>query len=144
MIKKGQISIELLIVLLFLITFIYVYNALAEQTVYSLELTKIKEQTKDVTFSLNEFLQLQKGVLFDSNLTYTSRYLIPEIVVASKKVPCEIKLYDTGIVLDVNSSWIFSEILDSNLSNSFYDLPSKVSCGQEISCINQNNKIKCV
>jgi len=42
--KKGQLSIEVLIIIIFLITFIYVYNNLAEQAVYSLEINKIKEQ----------------------------------------------------------------------------------------------------
>lgn len=144
MVKKGQVSIELLLVLLFLIAFIYVYNTLAEQTVYSLELAKVKEQTSDVYLSLNEFLQFQRSVFADSNVTYTSKYKIPEINVASKRVPCKISLSDTNMVIDINSTWIFSEAFNLSLPGTIYELSSEFSCGQEITCFKHtNNKIKC-
>lgn len=144
MVKKGQVSIELLLVLLFLIAFIYVYNTLAEQTVYSLELAKVKEQTSDVYLSLNEFLQFQRSVFADSNVTYTSKYKIPEINVASKKVPCKISLSDTNMVIDINSTWIFSEAFNLSLPTTIYELSSEFSCGQEITCFKHTNKkIKC-
>lgn len=145
MVKKGQVSIELLLVLLFLIAFIYVYNTLAEQTVYSLELAKVKEQTSDVYLSLNEFLQFQRSVFADSNVTYTSKYKIPEINVASKRVPCKISLSNTNMVIDINSTWIFSEAFNLSLPTTIYELSSEFSCGQEITCFKNpaNNKIKC-
>ncbi|MDD4468243.1 MAG: hypothetical protein PHF68_03765 [Candidatus ainarchaeum sp.] len=143
MVKKGQVSIELLLVLLFLIAFIYVYNTLAEQTVYSLELAKVKEQTSDVYLSLNEFLQFQRSVFADSNVKYTSKYKIPEINVASKKVPCKISLSDTNMVIDINSTWIFFEAFNLSLPTTIYELSSEFSCGQEITCFKHTNKIKC-
>jgi len=143
LLKKGQVSVELLIVILFLIAFIYVYNTLAEQTVYSLELTKIKEQEQDIVLSLNEFIQLQKNIIYDSNITYESRYKIPEIAIASKRVPCKINISQTGYQIDVNSDWIVSYNLNAELPASKFTISSFFVCGQEINCIKYDGKIKC-
>lgn len=146
MLKKGQISIELLIIILFLIAFIYVYNNLAEQTVYSLELSKIKEQQQDIALSLNEFLQFQRNVLNYNNqeiITYQSTYKIPEIDLASKRVPCKVSLSDVGIIVDINSDWISSHSLQTNYPTNKFTLPTAVYCGQEITCNLVNNKIVC-
>lgn len=143
LLKKGQISVELLIVILFLIAFIYVYNTLAEQTVYSLELTKIKEQEQDIVLSLNEFIQLQKNIIYDNNITYESKYKIPEIAIASKRVPCKINISSSGYQIDVNSDWIVSYNLNTELPASKFTISTFFMCGQEISCIKYDGKIKC-
>lgn len=146
MLKKGQISIELLIVVLFLISFIYVYNNLAEQTVYSLELTKIKEQQQDIALSLNEFLQFQRNVLNYHNqeiITYQSTFKIPRIDLASKRMPCKINLSENGILVDVNYNWVTSYALTVSYPEAKYALPETVNCGQEIICTLNSNKIVC-
>src|SRR5574343_1405241 len=137
MLKKGQISIELLIIILFLIAFIYIYNNLAEQTVYSLEFSKIKEQQQDIALSLNEFLQFQRNVLNYNNqeiIAYQSKYKIPEINLASKRVSCKVSLSDTGIIVDINSDWVSSYSLQTNYPTNKFTLPTTVYCGQEITC----------
>ncbi len=148
MFKKGQISIELLIVVLFLIAFIYVYNTLAEQTVYSLELSKIKEQEQDIALSLNEFLQLQKNIInYHQNeiINYQSSYKIPAIDLASKRIPCKISLSETAIKVDVNSDWVVSYNYGVSLPVATFTLPSEIMCSNEIVCTfnTANKKIVC-
>lgn len=146
LLKKGQISIELLIVILFLIAFIYVYNTLAEQTVYSLEISKIKEQEQDIALSLNEFLQLQRNVLNYHNseiINYQSSYKIPEISLSSRRTPCKINLSETSIDVDVNTDWVVSYNYGTSLPAATFTLPSEIMCGHEIVCTLQPNQIIC-
>ncbi len=147
--KKGQVSLEATIVILFLISFIYVYNNLADQTVYSLQLSKIKEQEENVALSLSEFLQLQKNIYFDSNniTTYNSTYTIPSILLASQRVPCKITVSDQNIFVMVEGDWNVGYLHRvCSLSNIYSPLPSTLNCGQKISCsINLvTRKIECV
>ncbi len=146
--KKGQISLEAMIVILFLISFIYVYNNLADQTVYSLQLSKIKEQEENVALSLNEFLQLQKNIYFDSNdiITYNSTYTIPSILLASQRVPCKITVSEQDISVLVEGDWNVGYLHKISPLSMVYSLPSTLNCGQRITCNldNVTRKIKCV
>lgn len=144
--KKGQISLELLVVALFLIVFIYVYNNLAAETVNSLELSKIKEQEQDIALSLNEFLQYQRGIsLYPSGeiLEYGSTFKIPEINLASKKLPCKIDLTNNGLFVFADFEKEVSYNLKITYESGKFDLPENFYCGQEIECKYEDSKIKC-
>jgi len=142
--KKGQISIELLIVILFLIVFIYVHNTLAEQTTQSLELIKIKEQQQEIVMSFNEFLQSQRNVLYVTKIEeYVSKYKISDIYLASKKPLCNIYLSDTEIRIETNTNGTISYSQKTSLPATIYTLPLVIGCGQEISCTKNKEKIEC-
>lgn len=143
MFKKGQVSIELIIIILFLITFIYVYETLAEQTVYSLELSRIKEQEQNIALSLNEYFQLQKNATNVSLEDYETNFSIPEIKLASKTVPCKISITNTSILVEVDSEWVVSYNLNTPLPSTIFGIPQTLFCGQKINCDLSANKIVC-
>jgi hypothetical protein len=144
--KKGQLSIEVLIILIFLITFIYVYDNLAEQTVYSLEVNKIKEQELTIGLSLNEFLEAQKNILTDTNIIdYNATYRLPTIAIASKRITScfvDINLDTQLMIVQTDYSNIHTD-LNINLPNSDFNIPEIISCGQIISCTIDGALIKC-
>lgn len=144
--KKGQLSIEVLIILIFLITFIYVYNNLAEQTVYSLEVNKIKEQEMTIALSVNEFLEAQKNIFNDSNIIdYNATYRIPTIAIASTRMGVcfvDVNTESQTIIVQTDYSNIFTQI-NTNIDSTNFYITGITSCGQHISCIKNLTKIEC-
>lgn len=144
--KKGQLSIEVLIIIIFLITFIYVYNNLAEQAVYSLEVNKIKEQELTIALSVNEFLEAQKNILADTDIVdYNATFRIPTITIASKKITScfvDVNLEDQKLIVQTDFSNIYTSI-NINLPIADFDISGKISCGQTILCKLEDVKIKC-
>ena len=144
--KKGQLSIEVLIIIIFFITFIYVYNNLAEQTVYSLEVNKIKEQELTIGLSLNEFLEAQKNILEDTNIVdYNATYRLPTIAIASKRITScfvDINLESQLMIVQTDYSNIHTDI-PINLPDTNFDITGVISCGQIIDCNKPLDKIEC-
>ncbi|HOZ35409.1 MAG TPA: hypothetical protein PLK55_00285 [archaeon] len=144
--KKGQLSIEVLIIIIFFITFIYVYNNLAEQTVYSLEVNKIKEQELTIALSVNEFLEAQKNILADSTIVdYNATYRLPTIAIASRKLTScfvDINLDTQQLIVQTDYSNIHTDI-DINLSSTDFNISGIISCGQTIVCDKPSTKIEC-
>jgi len=143
--NKGQLSIEILIILIFLITFIYVYNNLAEQTVYTLEINKIKEQEQGVAISLNEFLESQKNIISDSSIVdYNSSYKLSNITIPSKKIVCYV-----DVNLDISEILVRSDysnvntVYNTTIDSNNFILPERINCGQEIICDLNTGKIEC-
>ncbi|MFA5746123.1 MAG: hypothetical protein WCX82_03085 [archaeon] len=143
--NKGQLSIEVLIILIFLITFIYVYNNLGEQTVYTLEVNKIKEQEQGIAISLNEFLESQKSILYDSSIIdYNSTYRLSNISIPSKKVVCYVDInLDISQMLVISDYSNINTVYNSTISNTEFILPHRINCGQEIICDLNTGKIEC-
>jgi len=143
--KKGQLSIEVLIILIFLITFIYVYNSLAEQTVYTLEINKIKEQQQTIGLSLNEFLEIQKDMLYDVNIIdYNSSYTLQELKIPSKRIFCYVDFNLSNAYLTVHSDYSnVHTIINTTITNTEFTLPERINCGEIVVCELQSNKIVC-
>ncbi len=144
--KNGQLSIEILIILIFLITFIYVYNNLSEQTVYTLEINRIKEQEQTIGLSLNEFLEYQKGILYDTEIVnYNSTYRLQNIAIPSKMVVCfvDINLSTQKMIVQSNYSNVYTTI-NLTITNREFILPNIIGCGEKITCVKDvSGKIKC-
>lgn len=142
--KKGQLSIEVLIIIIFFITFIYVYNNLAEQTVYSLEVNKIKEQELTIALSVNEFFEAQKNILADTNIVdYNATYRLPTIAIASKKITScfvDINLDNQLLIVQTDYSNIHTD-LNVNLPISDFNITGIISCGQTILCEKSSTEI---
>lgn len=144
--KKGQLSIEVLIILIFLITFIYVYNSLAEQTVYTLEINKIKEQQQTIGLSLNEFLEIQKDMLYDVNIIdFNSSYTLQELKIPSKRVFCYADFNLSNSYMAVHSDYLnVYTIISTTITETEFTLPEKINCGETIVCKLSRNKIVCI
>lgn len=144
--KKGQLSIEVLIIIIFLITFIYVYNNLAEQAVYSLEINKIKEQELTIALSVNEFLEAQKNILADTSIVdYNATYRLPTITIASKKITScfvDINLDTQMLIVQTDYSNIHTD-MDVNLPKDVFNISGIISCGQTIMCNKPSTRIEC-
>lgn len=143
--RKGQLSIEVLIILIFLITFIYVYDNLAEQTVYSLEVSKIKVQETTIGLSLNEFLEAQRNILKDTNVVdYNASYRLQNVEIASRRInDCFVDINTTTKQMIVQTD--FSNIYtDFNIQlDSDFNLPERINCGTTITCKIVSSKIDC-
>lgn len=144
--KKGQLSIEVLLILIFLITFIYVYNNLAEQAVYSLEVNKIKEQELTIALSVNEFLEAQKNILADTGIEdYNATFRLPTITIASKKITScfvDVNQETQKLTVQTDFSNIYTDI-NINLPTGDFNISGIISCGQTIMCNKPLEKIEC-
>ena len=143
--RKGQLSIEVLIIIIFLITFIYVYENLAEQAAYTIEVNKIKAQETTIGLSLNEFLEAQRNILKDENvIDYNASYRLQNIAIASRRInECFVDInLDTGImIVQTDFSNIYTEF-NTNLNTDF-NLPSRINCGVTIVCSIIDSNIDC-
>ncbi|MEI8363857.1 MAG: hypothetical protein WCF78_00155 [archaeon] len=147
--NKAQSSVEILIGIFFIIFFIYIFNILAEDTVATLEINKIKEQEQEIILSLSDFLYSGTNVLTDQkfNITdYNASYKIPVITIPSQKPTCEITIsnLEIKIVTTYNNKTIFYRVTNQIPADS-YDLTSEIvkTCGSELFCYNDANILRC-
>jgi len=148
--NKAQSSVEILIGIFFIIFFIYIFNILAEDTVETLEINKIKEQEQEIILSLSDFLYSGTNVLSDQkfNITdYNASYKIPVINIPSQKPTCEITISDLSIkiVTTYNNKTIFYSVANVIPADS-YDLTTEIikTCGSELFCYNDANILRCI
>lgn len=143
--SKAQLSIEVLIVVIFLTLFIYGYTANAEKIVESLEIARVKDQQQDILLSVIDFLSIQEVIINDTEVSYhTATFKIPTIDLASKRVMCAVNFRSNYIsVSSADFDGIETKIemsFDSNII-----LPSKKICGTDFTCVfnNSTKKLNC-
>jgi len=147
--KKGQASVDILIVVIFLLLFLYVYNVLATNTASTLEINRINNQEKTIALSINNFLKLQDSIIGSSTthnniIDYNSTIEIPYINIPSKRQGCVIDINSEKIIIDSNyDNTTYRYSLDTNLSTNNFILPISINCGALLSCSNNNFKLEC-
>ena len=147
--KKGQASVDILIVIIFLLLFLYVYNVLATNTATTLEINRINNQEKTIVLSINNFLKLQDSIIGTAStnnniVDYNTTIEIPYINIPSKQQGCVININSEKIVIDVNYNDVtYRYSQDTNLSTNDFVLPILVNCGALLSCSENNFKLEC-
>jgi hypothetical protein len=143
--SKAQLSIEVLVVIIFLTLFIYGYTSNAEKVVESLEMARVKDQQQDILLAVIDFLSIQEAIINDEELlAHKAIFNIPTIDLASKRVMCAVNFGSNYIsVSSADFGGVTSKInikMNSNIS-----LPSKKICGNEFTCIfnNSTKKLNC-
>lgn len=138
--SKAQLSIEVLVVIIFLTLFIYGYTANAEKIVESLEMARVKDQQQDILLAVIDFLSIQETIINDTELlAHTATFKIPTIDLASKRVMCAVNFGSESDYVSVSSAdfgGIVTKIemtFDSNIT-----LPSKKICGKDFTCVFDN------
>jgi hypothetical protein len=146
--SKAQLSIEVLVVIIFLTLFIYGYTANAEKIVESLEMARVKDQQQDILLAVIDFLSIQETIINDAELLeHTATFKIPTIDLASKRVMCAINFGSNYVsVSSADFGGIETKI---NVTNVTFDsniiLPSKKICGKDFTCVfyNTTKKLNC-
>ena len=143
--SKAQLSIEVLVVIIFLTLFIYGYTANAEKIVESLEMARVKDQQQDILLAVIDFLSIQETIINDAELLeHTATFKIPTIDLASKRVMCAVNFGSNYVsVSSADFDGIVTKIemtFDSNII-----LPSKKICGKDFTCVfnNTTKKLNC-
>lgn len=143
--SKAQLSIEVLVVIIFLTLFIYGYTANAEKIVESLEMARVKDQQQDILLAVIDFLSIQETIINDTELlAHTATFKIPTIDLASKRVMCAVNFSPNSVsVSSADFGGIETKInvtFDSNIT-----LPSKKICGKDFTCVfyNTTKKLNC-
>lgn len=143
--SKAQLSIEVLVVIIFLTLFIYGYTANAEKIVESLEMARVKDQQQDILLAVIDFLSIQETIINDTELlAHTATFKIPTIDLASKRVMCAVNFNHASVsVSSADFGGIETKInvtFDSNII-----LPSKKICGKDFTCVfyNTTKKLNC-
>jgi len=145
--NKAQSSIEIIIGIFFIILFIYIFNLLATDTVKTLEINKIKEQEQDITLSLSNFLYSSSNIVTEDKfniIDYSSSYKVPTINIPSEKLQCDIFISEDTISISAyyNNTEI-NYIINNQVPSDSYVLPIATTCGRELVCENNANKIRC-
>lgn len=140
--SKAQLSIEVLVVIIFLTLFIYGYTANAEKIVESLEMARVKDQQQDILLAVIDFLSIQETIINDTELlAHTATFKIPTIDLASKRVMCAVNFNPAFVsVSSADFGGIETKInvtFDSNII-----LPSKKICGKDFTCVFNNTRKK--
>ena len=144
--NKAQISLEILIVVLLIVVFLYIYTSLSNMTVQSLEINKIKEQQLDIALEVNNFLKTQDSLLDLSKNNYTqinNSINIPSINIASRKVNCTIDINHTNIVIYSSAYGGITTNLQTNLDSSNLILGLRTYCAQTLGCVLDTDRIVC-
>lgn len=143
--SRAQLSIEVLVVIIFLTLFIYGYTANAEKIVESLEMARVKDQQQDILLAVIDFLSIQETIINDTELlAHTATFKIPTIDLASKRVMCAVNFSPNSVsVSSADFGGIETKInvtFDSNIT-----LPSKKICGKDFTCVfnNTTKKLNC-
>ena len=143
--SRAQLSIEVLVVIIFLTLFIYGYTANAEKIVESLEMARVKDQQQDILLAVIDFLSIQETIINDAELlAHTATFKIPTIDLASKRVMCAVNFSPNSVsVSSADFGGIETKInvtFDSNIT-----LPSKKICGKDFTCVfyNTTKKLNC-
>jgi len=144
--KKGQGSIEIIIGIFFLIFFLYVFNIIAQDTVKTIEVNKIKEQEQEIVLSLSSFLYAGSNIYDDNKfniLDLNMTYKVPQINIASSKLSCIIVVQNLSIIAITRyNNQNISYLIPTQTPNTYYT-PIIASCGSELVCVTDNNKIRC-
>ena len=143
--SKAQLSIEVLVVIIFLTLFIYGYTANAEKIVESLEMARVKDQQQDILLAVIDFLSIQETIINDAELLeHTATFKIPTIDLASKRVMCAVNFNHASVsVSSADFGGIETKINVTFDSNTI--LPSKKICGKDFTCVfnNTTKKLNC-
>ncbi|MDD3177932.1 MAG: hypothetical protein PHR26_00255 [Candidatus ainarchaeum sp.] len=136
--KKAQFSIEVLFIIVFVILFIFIYDNLSKDNVYTLEVNKIISDQKEIALLINEYLAYTESINnYDSNFNlnnYNSILKIPNIRTLSFKANCNINISNDSI-------YIFTDYKGKKYIE--YTLPTKFNmfstdvntfCGDELKC----------
>lgn len=146
--KKAQFSIEVLFVIVFLILFIFVFDNLAKDNVYTLEINKIKSDQKEIALLINEYVvSLESINNYDTNYnleSFTSTLKIPDIKIASSKANCDIFILNNllYIVTDYKNGTNYVES-SFPINSSIFSVDLNTSCGQELICNLDAGSIVC-
>lgn len=147
---KAQVSLEGIIVILFLILFIILFENLAQNTIQTIEINKIKQQQQEINLSLLEFIKYQDQQIVSNKFNiqeWNSSYIIPNITIPSKKVDCNITISQNKI----ESYTLYKEVPITTITNTYIsnqsnqiELPIIAYCGQTLDCsLNTTNKLEC-
>ncbi len=133
--SKAQISIEVLVIIIFLTLFIYSYTTNAEKIVESVEITRVKSQQQDILLSVRDFISIQELIINDQNITaHNAKFKIPTIDLASKRVMCAIN-FDSDSISVSSADFGGIQTRINIKQNSKISFPAKKTCGQELICI---------
>jgi len=144
--KKGQGSIEIIFGIFFLILFLYIFNILAQDTVNTIEVNKIKEDEQEIILSLSDFLYSGANIYDDNKFNIIDLnmvYNVPQINIPSSRVSCSIVVTDfrLSIITEYNDENIIYFV--SSIVPDTFVLPINTSCGNQLSCITDSGKIRC-
>ena len=141
---KGQASVEAILVIIFVILFLAVFNNLAQDAERLLKINMIKEQQNDIANSLNSFIKVQEGFVkgFDTDDYFNDfnfSYKIPNLKIPTENFECDINITRDRITLrtEIQEDFFVETIRTVNIDNSKINLINPVlkKCGSEIVCI---------
>lgn len=145
--SKAQVSIEVVIIIIFIIIFLIVFNNLASDTVKTLEKQIVLEQEVEISNALYSFLKSQEPlVAADFNISFENDFYIPKVNLPSKNVQCKVFITSSYITVD---TYDYDEIITYNKKVNFdftkinFSEVIIKSCGDKITCKNNNNMVKC-
>ena len=144
--RKGQVSIEIIIILVFVILFISVYTDLANDTVKTIETSKIKNQQQEIILSFKDFLLFQKSDLVTGyGITdINSSYIVPYILIPSAKSNCIIYVNDNNLSIETTyDNSIITTTVNVEIPSTYYATSLTVHCGREVVCGLSLGKLSC-
>jgi uncharacterized protein (UPF0333 family) len=144
--RKGQVSIEVILVLIFVILFLSIFSSLVKDTSKLLENSIVLDQEKEIAIALNSFLKTQEILVEDGyNLDFNNFFYIPRVKVPSKNIYCDIYITSNYISINTYLEEIitFNKDVNFNFSKINFSETIKKSCGDILNCYLSNNQIKC-
>lgn len=144
--RKGQVSIEVILVLIFVIIFLSIFSSLAEDTSRTLEKAIVLDQEREIAIALNSFLKTQEILVEDGyNLDFNNFFYIPKITVPSKNLYCDVYITPSHISINTYLDEIitFNKKVNLNVSKINFQETIVKSCGERLNCYLNDNQVKC-
>lgn len=145
--KKAQVSLEVIVAVMFIIIFLFIFTQLSNTTQNTIETNHIRVQQNELAYSLNDFFQTVKDVVsddasyIDTNISYFKvEYAVPKIVVGGQILPCLIKVETNKIEVFINYK---REIKKGIYGLDLKNIEGTFSCGQTITCEKSEDNVFC-